>query len=228
LLSQAALVLTDSGGIQEDDRPLGTMPHASGKYKATRHHFARNELGLLSVAVCSLRVHFAALSWKTVLPFFCSLKKCTRLKSFGLANPSGTERAQQIPYCLCAPGRVRNLLFGFFVIAVLSLGQTSAQADTVTTFTSLSAWQAALGSTITTEDFSDATLAAGLSATFGPNASISGGLLTVQGQLAGFPTPSVFTFNPATSGFGGDFDLTPGGNGGGLDPRHHLQQCYDN
>ena len=110
---------------------------------------------------------------------------------------------------------MRKLLFGFILIAGL-LGAKSAQADTVTTFTSLSAWQTAMGTGIATEDFSDATLAAGLSASFGSNATVVGGLLDIEGQFYNLH-PSVFTFNPATAGFGGDFDLTPGGNGGGLD-----------
>jgi hypothetical protein len=112
---------------------------------------------------------------------------------------------------------MRKFAFGLIIGAALLLGSNSAQADSVTTYTSLSAWQAAAGSPTTTEDFADTTLATGLSATFGSNASIGGGLLNVNGQLATFPTPSVFTFTPGTSAFGGDFDLTPGGNGGGLD-----------
>ena len=112
---------------------------------------------------------------------------------------------------------MRKLAFKLIVGAAMLLGATFAQADTVTQYTSLATWQAAAGSPITTEDFADTTLATGLSATFGSNASISGGVLNVEGQLAGFPTPSVFTFTPATSAFGGFFDLTPGGNGGGLD-----------
>jgi len=96
------------------------------------------------------------------------------------------------------------------------LGATFAKADTVTQYATLATWQAAAGSPITTEDFADTTLATGLSATFGSNASIGGGLLNVNGQFFNLH-PSVFTFTPGTSAFGGIFDLTPGGNGGGLD-----------
>src|SRR5262249_34304617 len=101
------------------------------------------------------------------------------------------------------------LLIGVLVL----LGAGSAQADSVTIYTDLTTWQAAARGTTTTEDFADRTLATSLSATFGSNASISGRLLNVNGQLLSFPTPSVFTFISGTSAFGGLFDLTPGGNG---------------
>jgi PEP-CTERM motif len=108
--------------------------------------------------------------------------------------------------------------FPYLGVALLLfvLWSNVAQADTVTTFTNASTWQTAVGST-TTEDFADSTLATGLSATFGSNAFIGSGLLNVNGQLLTFPTPSVLTFSPGVTGFGGIFDLTPGGDGGGLD-----------
>jgi len=93
---------------------------------------------------------------------------------------------------------------------------SSARADTVTAYTNATTWQTALGASTTTEDFSSSTLTTGLSATFGSNAFIGSGVLNVNGQLLTFPTPSVFTFSPGVTGFGGIFDLTPGGDGGGL------------
>jgi hypothetical protein len=106
---------------------------------------------------------------------------------------------------------------GFWVIAcAVVLFSSTARADTVTTYTSASSWLAAVGSSTTTEDFASSILTTGLSATFGPNAFIGGGVLTVNGQLLTFPTPSVLTFSPGVTGFGGTFDLTPGGDGGGL------------
>ena len=106
--------------------------------------------------------------------------------------------------------------FVLVLIAVVLMGVGSAQADTVTTYTSLAAWQAAAGGSLTTEDFADTTLAAGLSATFGgQSSSISGGVLNINGQFFTL-NPTIFTFTPATSAFGGDFDLTPGSDGGGL------------
>jgi hypothetical protein len=109
--------------------------------------------------------------------------------------------------------------FPYLVVAlsVCVFWTNVAQADTVTTFTNASTWQAAVGST-TTEDFADSTLATGLSVTFGSsNAFIGNGVLNVNSQLLTFPTPSVLTFSPGVTGFGGTFDLTPGGNGGGVD-----------
>ncbi len=111
---------------------------------------------------------------------------------------------------------MRKLGFWAIALAVIAFCSSAAQADSVTTYTSASTWQAAVGST-TTEDFADSTLATGLSATFGSNASIGSGVLTVIGQLSTIPTPTVFTFSPGVTGFGGDFDLTLFGNGGGLD-----------
>jgi len=111
---------------------------------------------------------------------------------------------------------MRKFVFGLMIGSALLLASNSALADTVNTYTSLSVWQAAAGSPTTTEDFADTTLATGLSATFGSTASIGGGLLNVNGQFSNLHA-SVFTFTPGTSAFGGDFDLTPGGNGGGLD-----------
>jgi hypothetical protein len=119
---------------------------------------------------------------------------------------------------------MRRLASGLIIGAALLLGSNSAQADTVTTYTSLSAWQAAAGSPTTTEDFADATLAPGLSISFA-SGNISGGLFNGFGPCTLCPgTGSIFTFSAGTSAFGGLFDLTPGGNGGGLD----LQIAFTN
>jgi hypothetical protein len=103
--------------------------------------------------------------------------------------------------------------------AVWLFALQSAWADTVTTYTSLANFQAAAGTTVT-EDFTDSTLQTGLSITFGQGASISGGVFNAIGSCivceSMFPS-SQLNFSPATSAFGGLFDLTPGGNGGGLD-----------
>jgi len=111
---------------------------------------------------------------------------------------------------------MKKLGYCLVALAALAFCGGAAQGDTVTTYTSASTWQAAVGST-TTEDFADTTLATGLSATLGSNAFIGSGVLNVNSQLLTFPTPSVLTFSPGVTGFGGTFDLTPGGNGGGLD-----------
>ncbi len=81
---------------------------------------------------------------------------------------------------------MRKLGFWAIALAVIAFCSSAAQADSVTTYTSASTWQAAVGST-TTEDFADSTLATGLSATFGSNASIGSGVLTVIGQLSTIP-----------------------------------------
>ena len=108
--------------------------------------------------------------------------------------------------------------FGYWIAvgALMLFNSSSARADTVTAYTNATTWQTALGASTTTEDFSSSTLTTGLSATFGSNAFIGSGVLNVNGQLLTFPTPSVFTFSPGVTGFGGIFDLTPGGDGGGL------------
>ena len=91
-------------------------------------------------------------------------------------------------------------------------------AATTTAYTDLTAWSAAAGSFVT-EDFSDATLAPGLSIAFGSNSpagSISGGEYHDY-SVTGFSSfNSLITFSTAVTAFGADWDLTPGGNGGGL------------
>ena len=111
---------------------------------------------------------------------------------------------------------MKKSLVALFIVIAVVLAAVPVRADTVTTYTSLSTWTAAAGTPIVTEDFSSTTLTAGLSASFGANASITGGLLNVVGQFFTVGA-STFTFSPGTTAFGGDFDLTPGGNGGGLD-----------
>jgi len=108
--------------------------------------------------------------------------------------------------------------FGYWiaVAALIFYSSSSVRADTVTSYTDAGAWQTAVGGTTTTEDFSSSTLVSGLTASLGSGASIAGGQLQVIGALL-LTTPTVFTFTAGTTGFGGDFDLTPGGNGGGLD-----------
>lgn len=91
-----------------------------------------------------------------------------------------------------------------------------AQAANIQVFNNRTAWQTAASSSlfsITTEDFSDSTLDGGLSITAGgvTNGAFSGSALPQVITPAG-----AFNFQHGVLAFGGDWDLTPGGSGGGV------------
>lgn len=89
-----------------------------------------------------------------------------------------------------------------------------AMATTVTMFTSKTAWEAAVGGTYGIEDFADTTLATGLGIAGSGSYSISGGRM--NDRLTPGASNTTFNFSSAMSAFGGNFDLSPGGQGLGL------------
>src|SRR4051812_39033607 len=100
----------------------------------------------------------------------------------------------------------------------------SAGAAVIQTFTSLPAWTAAAGASISVEDFSDTNLVTGLTVSPAGGGAISGGELSnslavfglcVNGGV-GCPSTTQFGFSPATTAFGADWDLSPGGAGSGI------------
>ena len=105
----------------------------------------------------------------------------------------------------------------FSIAACLFLiGLPFAHAANVQVFTNRASWEAAASSSfsaITTEDFTDSTLDGGLSITAG---SVGNGVFSGAGSPLVFPNPGAFKFQHGVLSFGGDFDLTPGGSGGGL------------
>lgn len=94
------------------------------------------------------------------------------------------------------------------------LVSASSYSATLTTFTNLANWTTAAASSLSTEDFTDATLVTGFSTT---NGSIGGGLFSAtaltQFNDAGNPR---WNFTPGSKAIGADFDFTPGGPGDGL------------
>jgi hypothetical protein len=90
----------------------------------------------------------------------------------------------------------------------------TAQAGTVTIYNTLAAWTAATTGTTVVEDFADATLQAGFATAQG--GSIGGGVFsgTALTQFNNLANP-LWNFG-ATTAFGADFDLAPGGAGDGL------------
>jgi PEP-CTERM motif len=89
-----------------------------------------------------------------------------------------------------------------------------AQAGTVTIYNTVAAWAAAATGTVVVEDFADATLQAGFSTAQG--GSVGGGVFngTALTQFNNAANP-LWNFG-ATTAFGADFDLAPGGRGDGL------------
>jgi len=99
--------------------------------------------------------------------------------------------------------------------SILICGVGSAQAAFIT-YTSQAAWEAAVsGLVITVEDFSDATLVAGL--TSAKDDGISGGVLNASAstQFDNANNPALF-ISGGVSALGGFWDFTPGGAGDGL------------
>lgn len=110
-----------------------------------------------------------------------------------------------------------------FLAAASFAGLSSAQAAIINQFADLTAWQTAAGPSIATEDFSDATLEPGLSASLG-GGTISGGQISDGLAVFGLcitggtncPGTTIFSFAPGTTAFGADWDLSPAGPGSGI------------
>jgi hypothetical protein len=110
----------------------------------------------------------------------------------------------------------RSVRLGMLVALLMIMKVGSAQAAFIV-YGDESTWAAAvaaLGSGVVVEDFTDATLIAGLTTA---NGTISGGtfnaLANTQFNDAGNPR---LNFSPGTLAVGGTFDLSPGGAGDGL------------
>jgi hypothetical protein len=119
---------------------------------------------------------------------------------------------------MCRSGIIR---LGVVLVAALVVGSGSAQAASFTLSTSLTDWTALQGgAAVTTEDFSDTTLATGLGihlGTYWPG-TIAGGVWSDDARINGFPAseePSI-SFTPGTTAWGADWDLALGGRGFGL------------
>jgi hypothetical protein len=105
-----------------------------------------------------------------------------------------------------------------FAIAACLFFITSqfAHAANIQVFTNRTSWEAATSSSFfstTTEDFTDSTLDGGLSITAG---SVGNGVFSGAAAPLAFPGPGAFKFQHGVLAFGGDWDLTPGGSGGGV------------
>src|ERR1700754_1075457 len=103
-----------------------------------------------------------------------------------------------------------------FIVSALLAGTVLAAAPAqaqVTVYTSQAAFLAALGGLPSVENFADTTLVSGLS--FSSNAgSIGGGVF--NDRLVPAVQTTTFSFGQFINGFGGFFDLTPGGAGLGI------------
>lgn len=98
--------------------------------------------------------------------------------------------------------------------AAIFAASSTASAATITMFTNQAAWAAAAVGTVATENFDDATLVSGLNIDSTTGAMfISGGVLNER-VLPG--SRLSFSFDDGATGFGANFDLTPGGAGMGL------------
>lgn len=111
------------------------------------------------------------------------------------------------------PGRPRKVLAALAGAFVALATHGAAQAAPFTSYTNLGTWAAATSGTVVVEDFSDATLLAGFTAS---NGSIGGGsfagLANTQFNDIGNPR---WNFAPSKA-FSADFDLSPDGIGNGL------------
>jgi PEP-CTERM motif len=120
-------------------------------------------------------------------------------------------------------GRVLAML-----VASTFLGVSVAHAAIITQFTNdqagFTAAATAGGKSIVTEDFSDTTLATGLTLVSAGGGSISGGILSNAVAVFGLcidggtgcPSTTVFDFSPGTTAFGATWDLAPAGAGSGI------------
>jgi hypothetical protein len=122
---------------------------------------------------------------------------------------------------LMALAFVRDAGLAALVVAPMLVGVGSSHAASITTYSTLAAWQAAAGSPIIVEDFADTTLVSGLTITFGSNipaGSISGGQYNdvAVTQFNDAKNPKLGS-GTGTLAFGADWDLSPGeGAGDGL------------
>ena len=99
------------------------------------------------------------------------------------------------------------------IAAALAASALPAMATSVTVYTDKAAWLSAVsGASVQTEDFTDATLITGLNITT-TTGYIGDGVLHDR-LVPGLST--TFGYTPNLIGVGGDFDLTPGGPGLGL------------
>ncbi len=99
---------------------------------------------------------------------------------------------------------------------VLACAATPAVSAVVTSYyLDEGGWTAAAGA-IVLEDFSDAALAAPLQSIVGGSASISGGQLTDTLNDGVGVTSTTFNFASPIRAFGGIFDVSPDGFGGGI------------
>lgn len=106
----------------------------------------------------------------------------------------------------------------FFTAVALWSAVFSAQAAVVTTYSNnLPGFTTAAGAT-TVEDFTDAALIPGLAVTFGTflPGSISGGRYNDRAVTSFSTSNPLFTFTAPVLAFGANWDLSPGGPGGGL------------
>ena len=106
---------------------------------------------------------------------------------------------------------MRNYLAAVAAVGFAVAATSPVQAG-ITYYTDRAVFLADLGFT-STEDFSDATLVTGLSflSTLG---HVTGGIFDDE-HAAGF-TSTTFSFAGGSKGFGGNFDLSPGGLGAGV------------
>lgn len=105
--------------------------------------------------------------------------------------------------------------FGLAVAVLGLMAGASGQAKAaITVYLNRPAFEAALGTPITTETFDDAILTPGLTFTSNTGAAfISGGVFNDQLEPGENTT---FSFVPVITGFGANFNLTPGGPGLGI------------
>ena len=111
--------------------------------------------------------------------------------------------------------QVLKLILGIALALTIEAGGTSAAT---TIYTDRAAFDLATGGSLDFEDFSDATIE---NVTLSTNAP--GSVFLTDGQLRARPTPAAlggtnleFGFASPITAFGGDFDLSPAGNGNGL------------
>ncbi len=115
----------------------------------------------------------------------------------------------------------RVVMLGLALVMFLSLA-AAAEALTVTVYTDKTAWENAVGGTILTEDFNDATLNVGVSF----SSTESGHINTAPGHgyyqdvlnstSQNYPQ-TVWSFTPRITAYGGNWDLGgPGGGGNSL------------
>jgi len=121
----------------------------------------------------------------------------------------------------------RTFKLASLLSAALVVGAGTAQAASITVYTSASAWATAAGGTVTVEDFSDTTLVSGLAIDFGnflPPNDISGGTWndTALAYLNPDSSQPKVTFTPGTTAFGADWDLTPFSAGPGFSVNLHF------